>query len=142
MTFDPVWLAITRAFHGQLSLAHQQPPLPAESTICKALIEKEVQWLKANVTSGGCVPITDIQQFYQTAPYPGQPGGDERGPGERPLARLTPRKVPEILISFRPGSWYTNPQTENLCQFLGLENKINPIPPELRAQLAATAPVP
>jgi len=81
MTFDPVWLAITRAFHGQLSLAYQQPFLPKESTICKALIEKELQWLKANAPSGGCVPVNDIQQFHQTAPYPGQPGGDETGPG-------------------------------------------------------------
>lgn len=82
MTFDPIWLAITRAFHPQLSLAYQQSSLPTESTICKALIEKELQWLKANVASKGAVPIIDIQQFQQTAPYPGQPGGDERGPGE------------------------------------------------------------
>lgn len=82
MTFDPVWLAITRAFHPQLSLAYQQSALPTESTICKALIEKELQWMKANVPSGGAVPVLDVQQFQQTAPYPGQLGGDERGPGE------------------------------------------------------------
>ena len=82
MTFDPIWLAITRAFHNKLSLAYQQSSLPTESTICKALIEKELQWLKTNVPSGGHVLINDVQQFHQTAPYPGQPGGDERGPGE------------------------------------------------------------
>jgi lariat debranching enzyme len=82
MTYDPAWLAITRAFHPQLSLTYQQSPLPRESTICKGMIEKEVAWIKANLANGGNVPVTDVQQFQQTAPYPGQPGGDERGPGE------------------------------------------------------------
>lgn len=86
MTFDPIWLAITRAFHSQLSLVYQQQPLPSDSTIAKAIIDKELQWLQANLPSGGRVPITDVQQFQQTAPYPGQPGGDERGPGENCVA--------------------------------------------------------
>lgn len=34
-------------------------------------------------------------------------------------------------------TWYTNPQTEALHTLLGLENTINPVPPALRAQLAA-----
>lgn len=88
MTFDPVWLAVTRAFHSQFSPTYQQPSLPSESTICKALIENELQWLQENVPSGGNVPVNDVQQFIQTAPFPGQPGGDERGPGAFPHANV------------------------------------------------------
>lgn len=82
MTFDPVWLAITRAFHPQLSLAYQQQSLPTDSTICKAMIDKELEWVRSNTPLAGRTPVTDVQQFQQTAPYPGQPGGDERGPGK------------------------------------------------------------
>lgn len=82
MTFDPVWLAISRAFHPQLSLKVQQAPLPSEQTICKALIEKELHWLQQNVKEGGKVPIAEVQQFQQTAPFPGQPGGDDTSPGK------------------------------------------------------------
>lgn len=44
------------------------------------------------------------------------------------------------LILRCTATWYTNPQTEALCELLGLENRINPVPPGFKeAQAAAQA---
>jgi len=121
MTYDPSWLAILRAFHPLLSLNVQQPALPKDATIAKAMVERELEWVKANVPEQGRVEVARVQEFRQTAPFPGQPGGEERG----------------------PGPWYTNPQTEALCAMLGIENRINTVPVELRqapGPLSTTAP--
>jgi hypothetical protein len=40
-------------------------------------------------------------------------------------------------------SWYTNPQSEAFCSMLGLENKINPAPPQVHvAAVETVAPPP
>lgn len=82
MTYDPSWLAILRAFHPQLSLNVHQPSLPSDPTIAKAIIEKELAWVQANVPEQGKAEVARIQDFRPTAPFPGQPGGEERGPGK------------------------------------------------------------
>lgn len=122
-TFDPQWLAITRALHPFLSTDFFQPPLP-EPEVAKAMVADELQRIEqegllvpgqlgeAELAEGavpplvwekGPIDIGRVQQFWPTAPPEGEPGGS-------------------------PSAWYTNPQTEAFCGMLGIENKINPRP--------------
>lgn len=57
--------------------------------------------LEGSVTEDGLVEVRHVQQFATTAPAYHQPGGD-------------------------PKLWHTNPQTEQFCAMLGIENKVNP----------------
>ena len=82
MTFDPAWLAISRAFQPILSLQVHQQALPSDPTISKATIEKELAWIRQNLPDGGAPEVASIQMFERTAPAPGEPGGDAPGPGE------------------------------------------------------------
>jgi lariat debranching enzyme len=78
LTFDPAWLAITRAFHPLLSLSTQASKLPEDLTVIKGTIDRELAWIKANLKDGGRVPILEVQQFVKTAPAPGDPKGDSK----------------------------------------------------------------
>jgi lariat debranching enzyme len=136
LTYDPVWLAITRAFHPFLSLSRNQTPLPIDPSIAKAMVEREMEWVKQNVKDAWRAKISDVQQFVQTAP-----AGPDLGRGARKSPSLfifTFRFfATDMLFSFASlASWYTNPQTEAFCAMLGIENKINPAPPELGADAA------
>lgn len=104
--FDPDWLAITRAFHPSLPLSKSiDQPLPMDPMIAKQMIDKEIQWIQTHF-KGSSLEIKNVQQFTQTAPALGDPGGDDPG---QPF-------------------WYTNPQTVAFTEFLQIENKINPQP--------------
>jgi lariat debranching enzyme len=123
ITFDPHWLAISRAFHPFLSTEVYAPPLPLPD-VQAALVADELARIRAEgllvpsptpaeddpdaevqlVWEHGPVDIGRVQQFWPTAPPEGHPGGS-------------------------PTAWYTNPQTEAFCGMLGLENKVNPRPP-------------
>lgn len=72
MTFDPEWLAITRAFHPHLSTNRTQPRLPDERQ-SKDMITKELDWVLHNVgeKQDGIVNVTDVQTFWPTAPGSG-----------------------------------------------------------------------
>ncbi|KAF5327322.1 hypothetical protein D9619_004265 [Psilocybe cf. subviscida] len=107
LSYDPDWLAITRAFHPLLSTTRQQPPFPDEVD-ARALIAKEREWVLKNIptNSRGEIPVMDYQQFAMTAPGPGTEGSDVQ----------------------RQPRWYTNPQTVALCRMLDIPNKINPPP--------------
>ncbi|PPQ81075.1 hypothetical protein CVT25_014538, partial [Psilocybe cyanescens] len=111
LTFDPEWLAITRAFHPWLSTTRHQPAFPDEAE-ARALVAKELEWVRANVPKNerGEILVREWQSFVMTAPGPGMEGGDK----------------------FRQPPWYTNPQTEAFCRMLDIPNKINP-PPTVRA---------
>ncbi|GAA93409.1 hypothetical protein E5Q_00050 [Mixia osmundae IAM 14324] len=102
MTFDPYWLAITRALHPWLTLERRQKPLPYDPSIVKGLVEKEVQWVKDNLADGGKIPVESVQQFACTAPT-------AEGASDS---------------SAHPQS-FTNPQTEALMALLQLPNRIN-----------------
>lgn len=67
MTFDPEWLAITRALHTYLSLDRYQTPIPRRDELEK-LVETERAWVKQNLPNGGLIEINQIQQFAPTAP--------------------------------------------------------------------------
>lgn len=137
LRYNQRWLAITRAFHSHFSLQYRQPDLPDPfSASLLARIEEEERWIEQNLVSPfttrnsgkrkqderegsrACTPqderetegvgldVHRVQQFVRTAPAPFEPGG----------------------LSQAPPAWYTNPQTEAFCRFLGIENKINPRP--------------
>ncbi|KAJ4485846.1 lariat debranching enzyme, C-terminal domain-containing protein [Lentinula aciculospora] len=106
LTFDPHWLAITRAFHSHISLTHQQTPFPDEA-IARDMVSKELEWVKGNVREEGKVRIEDVQQFVQTAPGP--EGGGSGGAGR--LGQPPP---------------YLNPQTEAFCRMLMVHSFVNP----------------
>ncbi|KZO89748.1 Metallophos-domain-containing protein [Calocera viscosa TUFC12733] len=112
ITFDPQWLAITRAFFPYLSLEARQKDMPDLPTM-KAEVGRQLAWVKSHLTHGGAIPINDVQQFKKTAS-----GGTEQTRGVR---------------------WYTNPQTEALCKLLEVENVINPPPSTLTT---SSIPVP
>lgn len=71
-TFDPEWLAITRAFHPWFSTARLQKPFP-EETEARELVRKELDWVKDNV-NGDSLLVARCQQFIPTAPGPGNEG--------------------------------------------------------------------
>ncbi|ORX38688.1 lariat debranching enzyme, C-terminal domain-domain-containing protein [Kockovaella imperatae] len=122
MTFDPHWLAISRALHSHLSTELRQPPLPRQDEMDR-MIQLELDKIEQDgllvprikgqgeqdgpvelVWERGPIDIARVQQFWPTAPAHGEPGGS-------------------------PTAWYTNPQTEAFCGMLGIQNKINPAPP-------------
>jgi len=105
LSFDPEWLAISRAFHPWLSTTHQQPSFPEEAE-ARAMISKELEWVIENVEQDerGDILVSDYQTFTITAPGPGSEGSGK----------------------FKQPPCYTNPQTEAFCRMLDLENKINP----------------
>ncbi|EPQ31684.1 uncharacterized protein PFL1_01017 [Pseudozyma flocculosa PF-1] len=127
--FSKRWLAITRALHPQLSLSMRQAPLPpVDDAALLQSIERDEAWIEAKLASlqgeqdavgpsddGDAKAVTPpkhpldvlrVQHFVRTAPAPFEQGG---------------------LLTGQP-SWYTNPQTEALCHFLEIPNKINPRP--------------
>ena len=80
LTYDPEWLAITRAFHPYLSTERTQAQYPDEST-ARLMIQKELEWVKSNVknksanVATGMRDVDDCQPFVMTAPGPGGEGG-------------------------------------------------------------------
>ncbi|KAH7928638.1 DBR1-domain-containing protein [Leucogyrophana mollusca] len=114
-TYDPEWLAITRAFHPYLSTSRRQAAYPDEPT-ARAKFQEELEWVQKNVQNKqspqdtaaflGIRDIDDCQTFVKTAPGPGSEGNEK----------------------MQQPPWYTNPQTVAFCEMLDLENKINPPP--------------
>ncbi|KAG1753602.1 lariat debranching enzyme, C-terminal domain-containing protein [Suillus paluster] len=113
-TFDPEWLAITRAFHPFLSTRRRQADYPDEAT-ARAKVAEEMEWVKLNVhdneasSSNASLPgirsILDCQTFVQSAPGPGSEGAQKNHQRESP--------------------WYTNPQTVAFCDMLDIQNMID-----------------
>ena len=73
LSFDPEWLAITRAFNPYMSTTSQQVTYPDEETAREA-VRVNLEWVQRNVVEGkNIVGVEDCQQFCETAPPPGQP---------------------------------------------------------------------
>ncbi|OCH87269.1 hypothetical protein OBBRIDRAFT_820718 [Obba rivulosa] len=103
LTFDPEWLAITRAFQPYMSLERHQYPYPDE-TAARAAVQRELEWVKKNVIGEkGSLRVSDVQKFEMTAPPP-------------------PRKGRTL----EPSRHWPNPQTAAFCSMLQIENKIDP----------------
>ncbi|KAF5378876.1 hypothetical protein D9615_006902 [Tricholomella constricta] len=128
LSYDPVWLAITRAFHPNLSLNRMQSAFP-EETHARSLVARELEWVNTHVPPklGGTWAVQGCQNFVMTAP-PTQP--DETG--------KKGGRIPQP-------PWYTNPQTEAFCAMLEIPNKINPPPkgvPKAAPPATTSAPPP
>ena len=66
LSFDPEWLAITRAFHRYMPTGPNQMTYPVEDA-ARAAVEDEVAWVKDHVHS---LKVDDCQAFVITAPPP------------------------------------------------------------------------
>ena len=75
LSFDPEWLAISRAFHPWLSTTYHQPSFPEEAE-ARAIVSKELEWVIQNVEQDqrGDILVSDHQTFTTTAPGPGSEG--------------------------------------------------------------------
>ena len=162
LTYDPEWLAITRAFHPYLSNGRMQPIYPDEEA-ARGMIEKELEWVKSHVRNSGNEKIgggseeklgmrdvADCQVFVKTAPGPGSEGEAKFQQREfcvflsssMCLCYRTLRGYGFISYSyfFSPiAPWYTNPQTVAFCGMLEIENKINPPPSWFHAPSGGTS---
>ncbi|KAJ7198801.1 lariat debranching enzyme, C-terminal domain-containing protein [Mycena pura] len=122
LTYDPEWLAISRAFHPLLSLEYNQGMFPLEDK-ARALVTEARTWIADDlrVREPGLdledLEISQVQEFAMTAPGPGL---EETMGGKRAQP-----------------PWYTNPQTVKFCELAGVVNCINPPP---TAAAAAAAP--
>jgi lariat debranching enzyme len=92
LTYDPEWLAITRALHPYLSTQYHQTPLPRSDQLdtviayelarirSEGLLLPSVGWDGEGppemVWEKGKVEVGRVQRFWLTAPAQGQPGGD------------------------------------------------------------------
>lgn len=117
LQFDPEWLAISRAMHPFLPLTYSAP-LPTPTQIEAALAEART-WIKENIIdtpydaqtleNGVTLQPLDIEQVqtfcFTAAPHDAPPEAQQ------------------------PNQWYTNMQTEAFATFIGVENKVNPLPP-------------
>ncbi|KAJ7621115.1 lariat debranching enzyme, C-terminal domain-containing protein [Roridomyces roridus] len=122
LTFDPEWLAISRAFHPFLSLAYTQRAFPQEE-VARTLVAEARKSIadEMRAREPGLdiedLEVTQVQEFVTTAPGPGhedQMGGLRAQP-----------------------PWYTNPQTVKFCELIGVENLVNPPPPTSTIPLSA-----
>ncbi|GLB42488.1 putative lariat debranching enzyme, C-terminal domain [Lyophyllum shimeji] len=112
LSYDPDWLAITRACHPNLSLTRTQSAFPDEA-YARTLVARELEWVHEHVPPklDGGWGVRECQTFVMTAPPLGH--GEE--------GRKAPGRIPQP-------PWYTNPQTEAFCGMLEIPNKINPPP--------------
>jgi lariat debranching enzyme len=79
LSFDPEWLAISRAFHPWLSTSKPQRPFPVEEE-ARRMIKEELEWVSKNVPGklDGTFLVSECQTFVPTAPGPG-PGPVHEG---------------------------------------------------------------
>ncbi|KAI0792622.1 DBR1-domain-containing protein [Abortiporus biennis] len=102
LTFDPEWLAITRAFNTFFSSNRSQLPYPDEPT-ARAMVAQQLEWVLKNV--GTDKRVTDVQVFEEVAPGPSNEKEQGRNKQQPP--------------------YYPNPQTAAFCKMLDIENKVD-----------------
>lgn len=121
LKYDKEWLAITRAFKDELVLGgdpHSSIPPNKGDGHYKPIVDQELEWVEENVVKQGKMTIP--QNFEVTAePY-------------RPGDSITTDVMP---IEF------TNPQTSQFCELVGIENKFD-IPMEERKARMEAGPRP
>jgi lariat debranching enzyme len=100
--YDPEWLAITRVFASDIVLGNKnaRPSEDLGEDHYRAMIEKEQAWVEENIVEKGRLEIP--ANFEITAPpyYAGMPEIVTEGPEE-----------------------YNNPQMQQFCDLVGIENK-------------------
>ncbi|QSZ36142.1 hypothetical protein DSL72_007267 [Monilinia vaccinii-corymbosi] len=100
--YDPEWLAITRVFNPDLILGDKSSKFPEDlgEAHYKALIERERAWVDEHVVQQNKLEIPE--NFVITAP---------------PFADGMPEIVNEGPVE------YNNPQMQQFCDLVGIENK-------------------
>ncbi|PGH17102.1 hypothetical protein AJ80_04977 [Polytolypa hystricis UAMH7299] len=116
LKYDKEWLAITRVFANDLILGDPDAPIPHNKgdAIYKPMIEEAEQWVEENISSKGKMVVPE--NFSITAPIydPAVPIDTNQQPQE-----------------------YTNPQTTQFCELLGIENKFHASDEDRQARNAA-----
>lgn len=92
LTYDPEWLAITRAFHPYLSTSRLQPRLPDQAE-AREKLKKELEWVTENI---GTRDILDCQEFRPTAPGPGSEGTNRNR--QRSSSFPDSSRAPELIL--------------------------------------------
>lgn len=70
MTFDPLWLAILRAFNGYMSSDESSSlnELPRDMAALNEMVDSSLDWVQQHVKQGGALAVDEVQTFTQTAP--------------------------------------------------------------------------
>ncbi|CCU74399.1 lariat debranching enzyme [Blumeria hordei DH14] len=102
LEYDPEWLSITRVFAPSLVLGENSAQIPPDlgDAHYQTLIKKERTWVDENIVNAGKLQVPE--NFVITAP-PFRVGGPQfvqEGPSE-----------------------YNNPQMQQFCDLIGIENK-------------------
>lgn len=116
LQYDKEWLAITRVFANDLQLGdpNAKPPADKGDNFYKPLIMQEEQWIEENVVKPGKLSIPE--NFTPTAPF------------YDPAVPITTTQMPPE---------YSNPQTAQFCELVGIENKFHLTDEERQARIEA-----
>ncbi|KAI9821918.1 MAG: hypothetical protein M1827_002500 [Pycnora praestabilis] len=104
LEYDKEWLAITRVFASELHLGEPSSPVPANKgeAYYKPLIEEQEQWVEEHIVIRSQMMIPE--NFEITAPV------------YDPAVGIRTTEGPKE---------YTNPQTAQYCNLLGIENSFH-----------------
>jgi lariat debranching enzyme len=116
LQYDKEWLAITRVFANDLQLGdpNVKPPADKGHAIYRPQIEQEEQWVEENVVTPGKLAVPE--NFSPTAPF------------YDPAVPVTTKEQPPE---------YTNPQTAQFCELIGIDNKFHLSDEERQARMDA-----
>ncbi|PLN83940.1 RNA lariat debranching enzyme [Aspergillus taichungensis] len=116
LQYDKEWLAITRVFANDLQLgdltAHPSPDLG--DGVYKSQILEAEEWIEEHVVKPGKLEVPE--NFTPTAPF------------YDPAVPITTDDLPPE---------YTNPQTSQFCELVGIENKFDISEEERQARVVA-----
>ncbi|KAI9039587.1 RNA lariat debranching enzyme [Aspergillus affinis] len=116
LQYDKEWLAITRVFDDHLILGDPQARIPLDKgdAFYKPQIIEAEKWVEEHVAKPGKMTIPE--NFEPTAPV------------YDPSVPITTEEMPIE---------YTNPQTAQFCELIGIENKFHMGDEERQARMAA-----
>ncbi|PYH96594.1 DBR1-domain-containing protein [Aspergillus ellipticus CBS 707.79] len=116
LQYDKEWLAITRTFANDLHLGDPVAKASADKgdSAYKPLIVEEEKWVEENVVKPGKLFVPE--NFTQTAPV---------------YDASVPMTTEEQPMEF------TNPQTTQFCELIGIENKFHLSDEERQARMAS-----
>ncbi|GKZ19808.1 lariat debranching enzyme [Aspergillus brasiliensis] len=115
LQYDKEWLAITRAFANDLHLGDPNAKTSADKgdVAYRPQILEQEKWVEEHVVKPGKLAVPE--NFTQTAPV------------YDPAVPLTTEEMPME---------YTNPQTAEFCELIGIENKFDMSDAERQARMA------